>query len=359
MENLVFLLVNFGFAIYFLVLGVTALLLYMPKHKMLKNYRISRYIMGVNYILMATYCIIRMFFHHSITFYVGLWIISVFCMAFSWMNYTSFLFAVSTSKKITRAMLTDGAFPLSIMLCLGYIGYIAEKYQGIISVLLILIYLVKTTWMFILCLREWDKCNYEVNNPYTTIIDITWMKKILWGLFTISIISIVSFYLEIMYLIYIPLVLFVFIYLTFKLINFMPKRIEEIRNHEKAETERIKEEEKPVELGEKLEPKIESWVAKKSFCRPELTIKKVSEEIGTNHNYLSAHLNKNLGMNFQAWLNTLRVEEGKFLLLSEPRMSIEEIAIRVGFTQNYNFSKWFKLVTGKTPFQYRKQNLMR
>ena len=64
-------------------------------------------------------------------------------------------------------------------------------------------------------------------------------------------------------------------------------------------------------------------------------------------------------MNFQSWLNTLRVNEGKSLLLSEPRLSIEEIGTMVGFTQNYNFSKWFKLVTGITPFQYRKQNLLR
>ena len=80
--------------------------------------------------------------------------------------------------------------------------------------------------------------------------------------------------MEIMYVIYIPLILFLFIYLTFKMINFMPKRIEIIRNQEIAEEEKAKEEEKPVELHEKLEPKIELWVAEKKFCRPELTINK-------------------------------------------------------------------------------------
>ena len=359
MEQLIYLLANFGFAIYFLILGGTAMLLYMPKHKMLKNYRISRYIMGINYLLMAAYCIVRMFCHRMVTVYEGLWIITVFCMAFSWMNYTSFLFAVSSSKKITKSMVADGAFPLAIMICLGYIGYLAEENKGIVAFLLILIYLVKNVWMLILCLREWNQCNKEVNDPYTTVIDIRWMRKILWGLFIISILSIICYYMEIIYLIYIPLLLFIFTYLTFKLINFMPKRIEEIRNREKAEEEKIKEEEKPSDLAEILEPKIEFWIAEKKFCRPELTIKIVAKEIGTNYNYLSAHLNKNLGMNFQAWLNTLRVEEGKSLLLSEPHLSIEEIATMVGFTQNYNFSKWFKIVIGTTPFQYRKQNLVR
>ena len=350
---------NFGFAIYYLVLSAAATLLYMPKHQMLKNYRISRSIMGVNYVLMAAYCILRMFFIHKVTIYDGLWVTAVFCMVFSWMNYTSFMFAVSSSKKITKSLLIDGSFPLAIMMCLGYIGHFQVKHQNPIAFTLIIIYLIKNVWMFIQCLKEWNKCNKEINDSDTTVLDIKWMRRSLWGLFAISLASIMCYYMDVMYVIYIPLVLFVSTYLTFKMINFMPKRIEEVRNREKAEEEKAQVENKPVELVEKLETKIEAWIAEKKFCRPELTIKKVAEEIGTNHNYLSAHLNKNLGMNFQAWLNSLRVEEGKQLLLSEPRMSIEEIAIQVGFTQNYNFSKWFKQLIGMTPFQYRKQNLVR
>ena len=151
MELLVFLLVNFGFAIYFLILGVTAISLYMPKHQMLTNYRISRYIMGANFLLMATYCIIRMFFHQLVTVYEGLWIISVFCLAFTWMNYTSFLFAVSSSRKITKSMIADGAFPLALMLCLGYIGYIAENHQNIVTAALILIYCKLRSAEFLFC----------------------------------------------------------------------------------------------------------------------------------------------------------------------------------------------------------------
>ena len=105
--------------------------------------------------------------------------------------------------------------------------------------------------MFILCLKEWDKCNKEVNDPYTTIIDIKWMRQVLWGIFMVSLTSIISYYMEIMYVIYIPLILFLFIYLTFKMINFMPKRIENIRNQEIAEEEKAKEEEAPAPVVEK------------------------------------------------------------------------------------------------------------
>lgn len=37
-------------------------------------------------------------------------------------------------------------------------------------------------------------------------------------------------------------------------------------------------------------------------------------------------------------------------------MSIEEIGKRVGILEIYNFSRWFKTITGTTPYQYRKTN---
>ena len=75
--------------------------------------------------------------------------------------------------------------------------------------------------------------------------------------------------------------------------------------------------------------------------------------MGTNHNYLSQYLNNSLDTTFQMWLNTLRIEESKRILASE-NISIEEVGVKVGIPESYNFSRWFKLVTGTTPFKYRK-----
>ena len=79
--------------------------------------------------------------------------------------------------------------------------------------------------------------------------------------------------------------------------------------------------------------------------------------MGTNQNYLSKYINNELGITFQVWLNTLRIEESKELLISKPKTSIEEIGICVGIPQTYNFSRWFKQITGETPFRWRKQQL--
>ena len=113
--------------------------------------------------------------------------------------------------------------------------------------------------------------------------------------------------------------------------------------------------EKPRDLSEKMEPIVQKWINDKKYCREGLNIKDVALEMGTNQNYLSQYINNNLGMTFQIWLNTLRIEESKILLTSKEKMSIEEIGIKVGIPQNYNFSRWFKQLTEMTPFQYRRQ----
>ena len=104
----------------------------------------------------------------------------------------------------------------------------------------------------------------------------------------------------------------------------------------------------PVILVLASETKLESAVA---------AVLDVAMEMGTNHNYLSQYINSNLEMTFQIWLNTLRIEESTKILLSEEKLAIEEVGIKVGIPQNYNFSRWFRVVTDMTPFQYRRSHL--
>ena len=57
---------------------------------------------------------------------------------------------------------------------------------------------------------------------------------------------------------------------------------------------------------------------------------------------------------FQMWFNTLRIEKSKNILTSE-NISIEEVGIKVGIPESYNFSRWLKVVTGTIPLRYRKE----
>lgn len=358
MEYIIYLMLNLGFGITFFLLGGAMLFLYMPKDPTLKNYRISRYILGFSFLLMAVYCVIRIFIEQRNIVYQDFWVLLTFSITFAWLNYTSFLFAVNTSKKITRGMLFDGGIPLAIILGIGLIGIYIPSMQHTLEVTFVLIYLLKSSWMFRTCLKEWKICQDEIYNPSETKIDIRWMKAMLVLIYIISLSAIIAFFVPELHIIYAPGVVIVFVYLSFKVINSMPKRMEKIRNAGK-EAQKADEIIRTTDIADKIGPKVDIWVMEKRYCRTDLTIKEVAQEIGTNQNYLSAYLNRYKNTNFQLWLNTLRIEESKRLMLSDKHLSIEEIGAKVGIPQNYNFSKWFKTITEMTPYQYKKTQLQR
>ena len=170
-----------------------------------------------------------------------------------------------------------------------------------------------------------------------------------------SVVTVVAFYVEAIHLLYYLSIPVIYAYIVFKVINFAPTKIDAVRAKNMSMVAPAAK--KPVaSIDEKVGPKIEKWIDGKGFCTPDLTIKTVASEIGTNQNYLSQYLNNNLGVTFQVWLNTLRIKESLVLLKNGDKKSIEEIGIMVGIPQSYNFSRWFRIVTGTTPFQYRKTN---
>ncbi len=83
-----------------------------------------------------------------------------------------------------------------------------------------------------------------------------------------------------------------------------------------------------------------------------ITLSEIAEEIGLSDNYLSALFKKTVGISFSEFLNHVRVEESKQLLISTD-YSLAEIAVAVGFPDQSYFSKVFKSVTGLTPGSFR------
>jgi two-component system response regulator YesN len=103
-----------------------------------------------------------------------------------------------------------------------------------------------------------------------------------------------------------------------------------------------------------------------------LAIRKVCEHIDKHyaHNYTlpeaaeMAHLSvshfsslfkKSTGMTYLNYVNQLRIEKAKELLLV-PETKIYEVADQVGFTSLPYFNRVFKQIVGATPLEYRKRN---
>ena len=93
--------------------------------------------------------------------------------------------------------------------------------------------------------------------------------------------------------------------------------------------------------------------ADKPYLKESITIMQVAEQIGLNTRLLSNYLNSVKGRNFNAWINYLKVEETKRMLLADRSMQLSEIAYKMGFSDLASMSKIFKSIEGMPPSVYR------
>jgi AraC-like DNA-binding protein len=102
-----------------------------------------------------------------------------------------------------------------------------------------------------------------------------------------------------------------------------------------------------------LEKRIERWLADKGFTEAGITIDTLAALLYTNQKYLSSYINTRKKQTFRKWINELRIEEAKILLLQEPKTTLTEIFFRAGFSEKSHFLRQFKEQTGVSPTEWK------
>ena len=349
---------NVGFALIFAILGLFMFLLHIPESDEFRYYKKSRFILGIAYFIMTAYCIVRMFLMDSDA-YISFCMQLIASLLISWLTYSSFLSVIYAERYKRRRFFLDGIFPVCIMIILMFIGIFYPAAQKINTVLFGIVFGAKCVWMAYTCFKEYYKVVNDLDNYYSDTPDIKWMVTMLWLAAILSVLTILSFYVSAIHLAYYPLLIIIYVFFTIKVVNYLPVKISGMRQEtvEQYEDEVIETKKNGTDLKVKIGPAVDKWINGKGFVKPEISIKTVAQDIGTNQNYLSRYINSVENMTFSVWLNTLRIEESKRILTENRHKSIEEVGIEVGFPQLYNFSRWFKQVTGTTPYQFRKTNL--
>lgn len=85
----------------------------------------------------------------------------------------------------------------------------------------------------------------------------------------------------------------------------------------------------------------------------QIKLKDLSQMYYTNKNYACYLFKRNTGLTFSEYLNKIRMNQAKELLVTTSH-TITEISEQVGYTDYFYFNKLFKKTHGITPSQYRK-----
>jgi len=107
--------------------------------------------------------------------------------------------------------------------------------------------------------------------------------------------------------------------------------------------------------------KLQEWdvlksriIADKLYTIEGLTVEQLANRLNVSKYVLSRLVNMHEGVNFNNFIGKLRVEEAQRMMMADKSKCISEIAMTVGYSEQSNFSRQFKALTGFTPGEYRK-----
>ena len=115
----------------------------------------------------------------------------------------------------------------------------------------------------------------------------------------------------------------------------------------------------PAEL--RLAATLERLMAEERIYRSEdLTVSRLASRLAVPEYRLRRHINQRLGFrNFNAYVNAFRLDDARTALADPSRRSspVLSIALDAGFQSIGPFNRAFKLATGRTPSEFRREKL--
>lgn len=107
------------------------------------------------------------------------------------------------------------------------------------------------------------------------------------------------------------------------------------------------------DISTEVYDKIVNYINNK-FAESELTIRQASKDIGVSQRKISSLLKENNRGTFKAYLNNIRLNEAKRLILTSDK-KVSEISFMVGYNYQSHFNTLFSKKFNKTPSQMRNE----
>lgn len=103
--------------------------------------------------------------------------------------------------------------------------------------------------------------------------------------------------------------------------------------------------------------KVENHIkVNKSYLNPNLSLEILAKDLNLSEGYISQIINNNSNLNFNDYINSLRVNDAKSMLtnIEYNNYTVIAIGLEAGFNSKSSFYTAFKKFTRKTPTEYKK-----
>ena len=340
------------------ICGVFLLTLYIPSNKYLKNCLAARKFLVAAYFVLGAFTVISLIGSSGYNpgyltdFFLFMSSVQSLLIALS-------IFALLGCDTLVKRPLLLLVSPVVILL----LAFIAGKY-GLKSTLLrptlhyimCLAYLIQMGGYVYLFFRQFRMFRKEASGFH-----LKWMELASYSSISVGVLALIAilFPFGIVHLIFIALYTLFYLMFAAGYINYT--RVFSIKNYSRLSvvsgeiviTEPV---ESKNDETENLEDKLERWKQTRQYLNAGLTMEMLCKEVGVNRTYLSAYINSQYRMNYNTWVNQLRIEEAKELIKSHKEIALSDVAENVGFADLAHFSKQFKSAVGVSPSQWRNMN---
>ena len=329
-----------------LVMAVCLFFVSLPQGKELRDYRISRRLLSVAYLILSTVSLVGIFWksqlHEDVT--VAL--------------FQALLFTYSLIALLNNGFITKRRMIHQLLLILVITAFIFYNTFVLLEPAPILTYISQGAYFSLFAFYIWQffreyisykkrADNYYSGNEYRLL---RWVLHIYIIVIVTGIFAGLIVENNIYFLIFIIAYTLVYVYMAIKYMNYITlfHHIAPIV----TQPENALFENENTEISNTA---LNQWIKDKGFLSPNITLGKLARELNTNQSYLSRYINAEYKQNYRSWINSLRIRESMELMEQDSKLSLPEIAEQIGIPSMSTFYRHFSVVAGMTPQEYRKQ----
>lgn len=259
-------------------------------------------------------------------------------------NILAFLFFIYPTQVLRPGWLNwwRAVLLLLPMIVLGISDYIVPaNLLPLIMIYPVIIFL--TLCRHVRKYRQWCEDNFSTLDD----IDVQWIVRYLTMLAIVG----VSFYFIVFW--YVPNRMFTQQWMFLLMFAYTTMRVMERPDpwkHLRSLPSELEEEITTKETNAEYKAVLEAWLAEdEPFLNPDFQLMDLRQILPLNRTYLSQFINAEYGCSFYQWVNRLRVEKARRLMLEQPELKMQDIATQCGFSSSTVFARAFSRETGMTP----------